>query len=217
MMPKGMNKMKLYSYWRSTTSYRVRIVLNLKGFEYEIAPINLVKNQQHTSEYTALNPGKGVPMLELDNGRHLTQSMAIIEYLDTLRPEPAILPTDPFKRAQVMAAAHVIALDIHPVNNLRVVQHLNAMGHSKDETIDWMVHWMHKGLIAYQKMIQKDTPFSFGNTPDLADICMVAQLVNARRWGLDLTPFARAVEIEQNCLKLDAFKHARPEAQPDTE
>lgn len=209
--------MKLYSYWRSTTSYRVRIVLNLKGFDYQIAPINLIKGEQKTPAYTGINPNKGVPTLVLGDGRVLTQSMAIIDYLDALRPEPAILPTDPFERAKVTAAAHVIALDIHPVNNLRVVQHLDMMGHTKPETVDWMVHWMHEGLTTYQKMIRNDTPFSFGDTPDLADICMVAQLVNGRRWGLDLGPFTRIVEIEQNCLKLDAFKRARPEAQPDAE
>lgn len=209
--------MKLYSYWRSTTSYRVRIVLNLKGFDYETKPVNLIKAEQRTAKYTALNPQKGVPVLELDDGSHLTQSLAIIDYLDALRPEPAILPTEPLVRAKVMAAAHAVALDIHPVNNLRVVQHLEAMGHSKAETLEWMLHWMREGLAAYQAMIRPDTPFSFGDTPDLADICMVAQLYNGRRWGLDLAPFERIVEIEQNCLELDAFQRAQPEAQPDAE
>ncbi len=209
--------MKLYSYWRSTTSYRVRVVLNLKGFDYETTPVNLVTGEQRQPEYTAINPGKGVPTLELADGTHLTQSLAIIDYLDALRPTPAIVPTDPLERARVMAAAHTVALDIHPVNNLRVVQHLGKMGHSKEEVTDWMIHWMHEGLTAYQAMIRPSTPFSFGDAPDLADICMVAQLYNGRRWGLDLTPFARIVEIEQNCLKLDAFAKARPEAQPDAE
>jgi len=209
--------MKLYSYWRSTTSYRVRIVLNLKGFDYEIAPVNLVKGAQREPGYAAINPGRGVPTLELDDGTHLTQSLAIIDYLDHLRPDPAILPADPLARARVMAAAHQVALDIHPVNNLRVVQHLEAMGHSKPDVVDWMVHWMHEGLSAYQAMIRPDTPFSFGDTPDLADICLTAQMYNARRWGLDLTPFARIVEIEQACLALPAFDAARPENQPDAE
>ncbi|HHB80196.1 MAG TPA: maleylacetoacetate isomerase [Aliiroseovarius sp.] len=207
--------MKLYSYWRSTTSYRVRIVLNLKGFDYDIVPVDLVAGAQRTPEYSAMNPGRGVPVLELEGGTRLTQSLAIIDYLDALRPDPAILPAEPLARARVKAAAHLVALDIHPVNNLRVVQHLEALGHSKADVVDWMVHWMHEGLAAYQAMIAPDTRFSFGDTPDLADICMVAQLYNGRRWGLDLTSFARIVEIEQACLALPAFDAARPENQPD--
>ena len=207
--------MKLYSYWRSTTSYRVRIVLNLKGFSHDIVPVDLLKGAQRSPEFSAINPGRGVPVLELDDGTRLSQSLAIIDYLDHLRPAPALLPAEPLARARVVAAAHQVALDIHPVNNLRVVQHLERMGHSKAEVVDWMVHWMHEGLSAYQAMIRPDTRFSFGDTPDLADICMVAQLYNGRRWGLDLAPFARIVEIEQACLALPAFDAARPENQPD--
>ncbi len=209
--------MRLYSYWRSTTSYRVRVVLNLKGFDYEIVPVDLIKAEQRRPDYTAINPGRGVPSLTLDDGSHLTQSLAIIDYLEALRPEPAILPPEPLKRARVMAAAHAVALDIHPVNNLRVVQYLEAMGPSKAEITNWMLHWMHEGLTAYQAMIRPHTRFSFGDAPDLADICMVAQLYNGRRWGLDLAPFERIVEIEQNCLSLDAFQRARPENQPNAE
>ncbi len=207
--------MRLYSYWRSTTSYRVRIVLNLKGFDHDIVPVDLVKGAQRTPEYAAINPGRGVPTLELDDGSHLTQSLAIIDYLDHLRPDPAILPAEPLARARTMAAAHQVALDIHPVNNLRVVNRLKQMGHSQEDVISWMNHWMHEGLSAYQAMIAPDTPFSFGDAPDLADICLTAQMYNARRWGLDLTPFARIVEIEQACLALPAFDAARPENQPD--
>ncbi len=207
--------MRLYSYWRSTTSYRVRIVLNLKGFNYDIVAVDLVKGAQRTPEYAAINPGHGVPTLELDDGSHLTQSLAIIDYLDHLRPDPAILPAEPLARARTMAAAHQVALDIHPVNNLRVVNRLKQMGHSQEDVISWMNHWMHEGLSAYQAMIAPDTPFSFGDAPDLADICLTAQMYNARRWGLDLTPFARIVEIEQACLALPAFDAARPENQPD--
>ncbi len=207
--------MKLYAYWRSTTSFRVRIALNLKGFSYDIVPVDLVKGEQRTPEYAAMNPGRGVPMLELDDGTRLTQSLAIIDYLDHLRPEPALLPAEPLARARSMAAADVIALDIHPVNNLRVIGRLKQMGHSQQEAVAWMNHWMHEGFAAYQAMIRPDTRFSFGNTPDLADICLTAQMYNARRWGLDLSPFARIVEIEQACLALPAFDAARPENQPD--
>ena len=209
--------MKLYSYWRSTTSYRVRIVLNLKGIAHEIVPVNLVKGEQRTPEYTAINPGRGVPVLELNDGTRLSQSLAIIDYLEALYPDPAILPADPLARARTMAAAHQVALDIHPVNNLRVVQHLETLGHSKADSVAWMVHWMQEGLTAFQAMIRPDTRFSFGDRPDLADICMVAQLYNGRRWGLDLTPFQRIIDIEQACLALPAFDAARPENQPDAE
>ncbi len=207
--------MRLYSYWRSTTSYRVRIVLNLKGFDHDIVPVDLIKGAQRTPEYAAINPWRGVPTLELDDGSHLTQSLAIIDYLDHLRPDPAILPAEPLARARTMAAAHQVALDIHPVNNLRVVNRLKQMGHSQEDVISWMNHWMHEGLSAYQAMIAPDTPFSFGDAPDLADICLTAQMYNARRWGLDLAPFTRIVEIEQACLALPAFDAARPENQPD--
>ncbi|HGG04423.1 MAG TPA: maleylacetoacetate isomerase [Aliiroseovarius sp.] len=209
--------MKLYSYWRSTTSYRVRIVLNLKGIAHEIVPVNLVKGEQRTPEYTAINPGRGVPVLELKDGTRLSQSLAVIDYLEALYPDPAILPADPLARARSMAAAHQVALDIHPVNNLRVVQHLETLGHSKADSVAWMVHWMQEGLTAFQAMIRPDTRFSFGDRPDLADICMVAQLYNGRRWGLDLTPFQRIIDIEQACLALPAFDAARPENQPDAE
>ncbi len=209
--------MRLYSYWRSTTSYRVRIVLNLKGFDHEIVPVDLVRGEQRTPEHGARNPGRGVPVLELDDGTHLPQSLAIIDYLDQLRPTPAILPADPLARARVMAAAHQVALDIHPVNNLRVINHLKTMGHSQDEAIGWMRHWMHEGLTAYQAMIRPDTRFSFGDSPDLADICLTAQMYNAHRWGLDLAPFDRLARIEQACLALSAFAAAHPDNQPDAE
>ncbi|SMR82311.1 maleylacetoacetate isomerase [Aliiroseovarius halocynthiae] len=209
--------MKLYTYWRSTTSYRVRIALNLKGVPFESHPVNLVKGEQRSAEYQAMNPGKGVPVLELEDGTTLSQSLAILDYLDRTYPDPALLPADPIARAKVMAAAHVIALDIHPVNNLRVVQHLDGMGHSKADSVGWMVHWMNEGLTAFQAMLPRGTRFAFGDTPTLADICLVSQLYNGHRWGVDMTPFARLTEIEETCLALPAFADARPEAQPDAE
>ncbi len=207
--------MRLYSYWRSTTSYRVRIALNLKGVAFRTVPVNLATGEQYSPEFSALNPARGVPVLELEDGTALTQSLAIIDYLEGIRPEPALLPARHPARARVMAAAHVVALDIHPVNNLRVVQRLKEMGHSQEDTVGWMNHWMNEGLSAFQAMIRYDTPFSFGEQPGLADICLVAQLYNARRWSLDLAPFARLTGIERNCLALEAFARAHPEAQPD--
>ncbi|MAM59914.1 maleylacetoacetate isomerase [Maritimibacter sp. UBA3975] len=207
--------MKLYTYWRSTTSYRVRIALNLKGIGYEPVPVNLVAGEQRASDYAKVNPGLGVPTLVTDEGVTLTQSMAILEWLEETHPEPALLPADPAERAHVRAAALGIATDIHPVNNLRVVGQLKTMGHSPDDTVDWMNHWMSEGFAAFQSLIRPDTPFAFGDAPGLADICLVPQLYNARRWGTDLTPFTRLTEIEAACLAHPAFDAARPEAQPD--
>lgn len=208
--------MKLYSYWRSTTSYRVRIALNLKGVSYETVPINLVAGEQRAPDYVALNPGKGVPTLVLDNGEVLTQSLAIIDYLDATIPEPPFLPENPLERARVRAAAHTIAMDIHPVNNLKVVTHLKSRyGLSAEDGIEWFRHWMTEGFHAYQALLLDGCVFSFGDSPDLADICLVAQLYNAHRWGVDMTPFARLLEIEEHALALPEFAAARPENQPD--
>ena len=212
--------MRLYSYWRSTAAYRVRIALNMKGLDYEVVPVHLLEDggQQHAPDYVALNPSHLVPTLVLDDGTPLTQSLAICEYLDITNPEPPLLPSDPIERAHVKAAALVLAADIHPVNNLRVVQHLEArFGASREDSAEWMRHWTGKGFDALQQMVRNDTPFAFGDAPGFADICLVAQYYNARRWDLDLTPYARLTEIEQNCLALPAFDAARPENQPDAQ
>lgn len=207
--------MKLYSYWRSTTSLRLRAALNLKGIAYEIVPVDLVAGDQRSDAYRAMNPGQGVPSLVLDDGIVLTQSMAILDYLDTVHPTPPLLPQDPVARARVRAAADQIALDIHPVNNLKVVNHLKSLGHTQDEAVTWMNHWMTEGFTAFQGLIRPDTPFCFGEAPGLADLCLVGQMYNARRWGCDLAPFARLVEIDARCQDIDAIARAMPEAQPD--
>ncbi|MCM2563113.1 maleylacetoacetate isomerase [Lutimaribacter sp. EGI FJ00015] len=210
--------MKLYSYWRSTTSVRVRIALNLKGVDYELETIDLTKGEQRAEGYAALNPAKGVPTLVLDDGTALTQSMAILDYIDTAWPEPPLYPADPRERALVDAAAHAIALDIHPVNNLKVLGYLKSrLGHGQDETLDWMRHWMHEGFTAFQQMIRPDTPFCFGDQIGMADLCLVGQMVNARRWGLDLAPFARLVEIDARAREIDAVQRGMPENQPDAQ
>jgi len=205
----------LYSYWRSTTSYRVRIALNLKQFAYEQVSVDLVAGEQRTEEYSALNPGQGVPALVLEDGSVLTQSMAILDWLDRTHPDPALLPEEPVQRAQALAAALGIATDIHPVNNLRVVAKLKGLGHSQDEAVAWMNDWMARGFSAFAQLIRNDTPYCFGEAPGLADICLIPQLFNARRWELDLSPFRRLTEIEAQCLALAAFDNARPENQPD--
>ncbi|AXX96475.1 maleylacetoacetate isomerase [Profundibacter amoris] len=212
--------MRLYSYWRSTAAYRVRIALNMKGIAYETVPVDLVADggRQHAPDYVALNPAHLVPTLILDDGTPLTQSLAICEYLDITNPEPPLLPSDPVQRAHVKAAALVVAADIHPVNNLRVVQHLGkTFGATPEDKAEWMRHWMRTGFDALQQMVRDDTPFAFGDMPGFSDICLVAQYYNARRWDLDLTPYARLTEIEQNCLALPAFDAARPENQPDAQ
>ncbi len=206
--------MKLYSYWRSTTSYRVRIALTLKGVVFDTVPVDLVAGDQRTEAYLGVNPIAGVPSLMLDDGTVLTQSMAILEWIEQAYPTPALIPADPVQAAQVRAAALIMATDVHPVNNLKVVQQLKAMGHSQDEGIAWMQDWMTRGLTAFDAVIPGGD-FSFGSAPSLADICLVAQLYNAHRWGVDLTPYPRLTEIEARCLALPAFDAARPENQPD--
>jgi maleylacetoacetate isomerase/maleylpyruvate isomerase len=210
----------LYSYWRSSAAYRVRIALNIKGTAYDIAPIHLTRGggEQFGAAYRAINPNVAVPTLVLDDGTALTQSMAIIEYLQETQPEPALLPADPIQRARVRAAAQLIACDIHPINNLRVVNHLKAeLGHSADEVAAWMRHWMRPGLLAYAAIIESAGPFSFGGAATLADLCLVPQMYNARRWGLDMTGLDRLVSIDEACRELPAFANAAPENQPDAE
>lgn len=207
--------MKLYSYWRSTTSYRVRIALNLKGLAFDTAPVDLVAGAQKDPAYTALNPVAGVPTLMLEDGTVLTQSMAILEWLEAAHPAPALLPADPIAAAQVRAAAMVVACDIHPVNNLKVGGKLKQMGHTQDEVVDWMKDWMTLGFAAFQALLPRDATFCFGDTPGLADICLIPQLYNAHRWGCELSAFQRLADIETRCLALPAFDAARPENQPD--
>lgn len=206
---------RLYGYWRSTTSYRVRIALNLKGIVYEQVSVNLVSGEQSAEEFTALNPGQGVPVLVLEDGTVLTQSMAILDWLDRSCPDPALLPEDPVERSQAFAAALGIATDIHPINNLRVIAKLKAMGHSQDEAVEWMNDWMARGFAAFSELIRENADFCFGGAPGLADICLIPQLYNARRWGLDLTPFERLTDIETRCFALPDFDNARTENQPD--
>lgn len=208
--------MKLYCYWRSTTSYRVRAALNLKGVSYETVPVDLLTGAQREPEYLGLNPGKGVPTLVLDDGTVLTQSMAILDYLDAAYPEPRLLPKDAKARAKVLAAAHTVALDIHPVNNLRVIGQIKARFAADPEACgEWMRYWMVEGFTALEAQLRADTPFAFGDTPDLSDICILAQVYNARRWTLDLTPFPKIERVENACLAVPAFAAAHPNRQPD--
>ena len=206
--------MKLYSHWRSTTSYRVRIALHLKQIAFETVPIDLVAGEQRDAEYVAVNPVAGVPALVLEDGTVLTQSMAILEWIEARHPNPALIPRDPVQAALIRGAALVMAADVHPVNNLKVVQQLKAMGHDQDEAVAWMQDWMIRGLTAYDALIPGGA-FSFGDALSLADICLVAQLYNAHRWSVDLSSFPRLTKIEARCLALPAFDAAHPQNQPD--
>jgi maleylacetoacetate isomerase len=208
--------MKLYSYWRSTTSYRVRIALALKGLPYETVEVNLVDGAQNAVDYVKLNPSRSVPTLVTQTGIVLTQSLAILEWLEECYPKPSLLPQDDAKlRAYVRAAALVIATDMHPVNNLRVVKAIKELGHDEAECTAWMNDWTTRGFMAFQSMIRQDTPYCFGKTPGLTDLCLIPQLYNAHRWGCDMTPFTRLRDIEARCLAHPAFDAARPETQPD--
>ncbi len=213
---RGGLRLKLYSYWRSTTSVRVRAALNLKAVDYEIVPVDLVAGEQKQAGYVAVNPGMGVPSLELDDGRVITQSVALLDFIEEMWPDPPLLPSDPVDRAQVRAAAAQIALDIHPVNNLKILAYLKGpLGHSQDETVIWMNHWMTEGFTAFASLIREGTPYCFGDGIGLADLCLVGQMVNARRWGCDLAPFSRLVEIDERCRENKAIQQALPKAQPD--
>ncbi|MFC7379468.1 maleylacetoacetate isomerase [Brevundimonas sp. GCM10030266] len=209
--------MILHGYFRSTASWRVRIALNLKGLAPQQVFHHLRKGEQRAPDYLALNPQGLLPTLVTDDGAVLTQSLAICEYLDELHPEPALLPADPLKRARVRAVAQVIACDIHPVQNLKVLQNLRELGLAEEAVQSWAAVVIEEGLDAVDRLLADNPgPFAFGAAPTLADILIVPQLGNARRFNVDLR-WPRLLEIEAACLQLDAFKSAAPGAQPDAE
>jgi maleylacetoacetate isomerase len=211
--------LKLYTYYRSSAAYRVRIALNLKGLPYEMVPVHLTKNggYQRKPEFVALNPQMRVPALALSSGDVLTQSLAIIEYLDDIQSEPPLLPPDALARAHVRAIAQAVACDIHPLNNLVVLQYLKrALKHDQAEIDAWYHHWVIEGFKAIEAMIAP-SPYACGSHVSLADVCLVPQVFNARRLKVPLDPFPKIVAAETACLKLPAFDHARPENQPDAE
>ncbi len=210
--------MKLYTYFRSSAAYRVRIALNLKDLPYEMISIHLTKDggKHKKPEYKAVNPQMRVPTLELSNGDRILQSLAIIEYLDEVFPEPALLPADAIDRAHVRAVAQIIACDIHPLNNLVALNYLKKLGHDQATVDEWYRSWVLAGFEAIEPLL-KPGPYAFGNRVTLADICLVPQVFNARRFKTPLDPFPKILSIEEACAKLPAFDKARPENQPDKE
>lgn len=210
----------LYTYWRSSAAYRVRIGLELKGLAWEAWPVHLVRDggEQHRDAYRALNPQQQVPTL-LHEGHVLTQSLAILEYLDERFPQVPLLPADAAGRARVRALAQLVACDIHPINNLRVMQYLErSLQLPADARTQWTLHWIAEGFAAMEALLanSRDTgAFCHGDRPGLADICLLPQLYNAHRFGLDLAPYPTLRRIEAACQALDAFDRARPEHQLD--
>jgi maleylacetoacetate isomerase len=210
---------KLYTYFRSSAAYRVRIALNLKGLQYDMIPVHLTRDggQQRKAEFQKLNPQMRVPALELSSGDVLTQSLAIIEYLDDIEPEPPFLPADALDRAHVRALAQLVACDIHPLNNLISLQYLKRTLKQEQSEIDaWYHHWVIEGFTALEQML-KPGPYAYGAHVTLADICLVPQVFNARRLKVPLDKFPKIVAVDAACLKLPAFDKARPENQPDAE
>jgi len=210
----------LYTYWRSSAAYRVRIGLELKGLAWEARPVHLVRDggEQHRDTYRALNPQQQVPTL-LHEGYVLTQSLAILEYLDERFPQVPLLPADAAGRARVRALAQLVACDIHPINNLRVMQYLErTLQLPADARTQWTLHWIAEGFAAMEALLANSTDtgtFCHGDRPGLTDICLLPQLYNAHRFGLDLAPYPTLRRIEAACQALDAFDRARPEHQLD--
>ena len=210
--------MRLIGYFRSGAAYRVRIALNLKGLTVEHAFRHLRKGEQRAPDYLALNPQGLVPTLITDDGSALTQSLAIIEWLDETWPEPPLLPAEPWARARVRAFAQAIASDTHPVQNLRVLNRLRALGHDEEAVTAWAGSVNDEGLAACEALIAHEPgPFCFGAAPTLADICLVPQLGNALRYKVDVARFKRLLEAEAAALDLAAFRDAAPERQADAE
>jgi maleylpyruvate isomerase len=209
---------KLHGYFRSSASYRVRIALNLKGLRVEHLPHHLRKGEQCAPAYLALNPQGFVPALEDDSGTVLTQSLAIIEWLDETHPEPPLLPEDPLQRAKVRAFAMALACDTHPLQNLKVLARLRQIGLPEEQVAGWAAWANREGLIACETLVANEPgPFCFGASPTIADLCLVPQLANARRFGVDVAAFPRLLAAEAAAKAISAFAEAAPERQRDAE
>jgi maleylacetoacetate isomerase/maleylpyruvate isomerase len=206
--------MKLYTYFRSSAAYRVRIALNLKGVAYEALPVNLLKGEHREKAYRTVNPHGRVPALDLGD-TVLVQSPAILEYLEEVYPEPPLLPGDPVQRARIRAVASLVGCDIHPLNNLAVLSYIKRqLGHDQAAVDEWYAHWIRQGFAAVETMIEPG-PFAFGPQPSLADIYLVPQIFNARRFNVPLEAYPNIVAVEAACATQTAFLDAAPSRQPD--
>ncbi len=210
--------MKLYGYYRSSASYRIRIILNTKGIDWEYRTIQLTKGEQSSEAFKAMNPMGLVPVLDTGEAV-LAQSPAIAEFLEEQHPEPALLPPDPLGRARVREMMHTVGCDIHPLQNLRILKHIKAAYSLDDDAVfDWSRKWIGRGFTAFEALARQrsaDGQFSFGNSLTLADVWLIPQLYNARRFELELTPYPTIVSIDDHCQTLDGFAAAHPSRQPD--
>jgi maleylpyruvate isomerase len=213
--------MKLYTYFRSSAAFRVRIALNLKAIAYEPQYVHLPKGAHRVPQYAEVNPQALVPTLVTDDGFHLAQSLAIMEYLDETCPEPPLLPRDPKERARVRSISDLIACEIHPLNNLRTLQYLKrSLGQNEQQVNAWYRHWIADGLLKLEADLTRTKPsgnFCHGDVPTMADCCLVPQIFNAKRYECDLAPYASVMRIFEACMKRDPFDRAQPSKQPDAE
>lgn len=210
--------MQLYSFFNSSTSYRVRIALALKGLDYQVLPVNLRQGEQRQATHLRVNPMGSVPTLVDDEGHSLSQSLAIIDYLDHLQPKPRLIPNDPLQRASVLEVSLAIACDIHPLNNLRVLKRLEeTLGADQATRQAWYAHWVDEGMGGVEVLLQRmgQGPFCLGDSPSIADCCLVPQVANALRMGCQLSAFSRVMSCYLHCQELPAFQAAQPQRQPD--
>lgn len=209
--------MQLHNFFNSSTSYRVRIALALKGLPYEYLPVNLRQQEQRAADYMAKNPSAAVPLL-IDGETQLSQSLAIIDYLDATHPEPRLIPADTMERARVLELSSLISCDIHPVNNLRILRYLqDALSVSEEHKNAWYRHWIGEGMRAVEALLVRHGhgAYCYGDAPNLADCCLVPQMTNAQRMGCDLSAYPRAMRIYDHCNAQPAFERAAPMRQPD--
>ena len=211
--------MKLYTYFRSSAAFRVRIALNLKGLSYQPVFVHLAKGEHRKPGYSSVNAQALLPTLELDDGTRLSQSLAIMEYLEEKHPRPPLLPGDALDKARVRALADLVACEIHPLNNLRVLQHLKrALGQNEDQVNAWYRHWIADGLAKVEaELLFHNSRFCYGDSPTMADCCLVPQIFNAKRYNCELGAYPTTVRVFEQCMKLDAFDRAQPSKQPDAE
>jgi maleylacetoacetate isomerase/maleylpyruvate isomerase len=209
---------KLYTYFRSSAAFRVRIALNVKDLRYESLFVHLAKGEHRRPEYAKVNPQGLLPTLELDDGIRLNQSLAIIEYLEDKYPRPPLLPSDAVGKARVRGLAALVACEIHPLNNLRVLQHLKrSLGQSEEQVNAWYRHWIADGLAKLEAQLDPKAKFAYGDAPTMADCCLVPQIFNAKRYDCDLAPYPTTMRVFEQCMRLEAFDRAQPAKQPDAE